>query len=113
MHSIGHSRRQLDLTSAAAATAGGQTAAGAGKERGFVEAMPAVPHTLVRRLPETGARALHVGAYAERIRGWPAGGDDGAALLARLLDWATQPRYTPYAIRRSLFLHWRICCSHS
>eukprot|EP01050_Picozoa_sp_SAG11_P023699 SAG11_NODE_4835_length_1750_cov_1.293761_2_plen_315_part_00 len=93
MHSIGHSRRQLNV-------AGGdsQCDPDAGvKERSFVD-MPAVPHTLVRTIPDVrgGAKALHIGAYAEYVIGMPR--EEGEALLAELLDWATQPRFT-YAHR--------------
>jgi hypothetical protein len=60
---------------------GGRAAGTGAAERGFVE-MPAVPHALVRTLADTGARALHVGAYAERIVGARAP-DEGASAVAQ------------------------------
>jgi alpha-ketoglutarate-dependent taurine dioxygenase len=38
-----------------------------------------------------GRRSLLIGATAEGIEGWPP--DEGRALLDRLLDWVTQPRF--------------------
>ena len=78
-YSLAHSRRHLQptVTQAAADT----------KEIGFIQAK-AVRHPLVRTHRLSGARALHVGGYAERIVGM--GEEEGQALLAELLDHATQ-----------------------
>jgi len=78
-YSLAHSRRHLPptVTQAAADT----------KEIGFIQAK-AVRHPLVRTHRLSGARALHVGGYAERIVGM--GEEEGQALLAELLDHATQ-----------------------
>jgi len=52
---------------------------------------PPVQHALVRTIPETGEKALHVGSYASKIIGWPL--EKGRALLEELLDWSTQPQF--------------------
>ncbi|MSO93425.1 MAG: TauD/TfdA family dioxygenase [Rhodospirillales bacterium] len=54
---------------------------------------PDVTHPLVRTHPETGRRALYIGAWEERVRveGLPAA--EGEALGKELYDWAIQPRF--------------------
>ena len=57
---------------------------------------PPVEHPLVRRDPDTGRRALYIGAHAAGIVAVPE--DEGKALLAELLAHATQPQFV-YAHR--------------
>lgn len=54
---------------------------------------PDVTHPIVRTHPETGRRALYIGAWEERVRieGLPA--DEGEALGKELYAWAIQPRF--------------------
>ena len=49
---------------------------------------PPVAQAMVRSNPRNGRKALFVGAHASHIRGMPE--DEGRALLAELLDFATQ-----------------------
>ncbi len=53
--------------------------------------LPPVQQVVVRSHPETGRKALFIGAHASHIVGWPI--DEGRALLAELLEGATQPRF--------------------
>lgn len=55
-------------------------------------ALPPVRHPLARPHPETGRKAIYAGSHAERIEGmdW----DEGRALIDRLNEHATQPRFT-------------------
>ena len=62
----------------------------------YANELPPVDHPLVRTHPDTGAKALYLGNHALRIAGMDEA--EGAALLAALLDHATQPRFT-YAHR--------------
>jgi len=57
----------------------------------FDASRAAVDHPLVRTHPDTGAKALYIGNHATHIAGMPAAA--GEALLARLLDHATQRRF--------------------
>src|SRR5713226_9150467 len=49
---------------------------------------PAVDHPLVRTHPDTGGKSLYIGNHSSHILGLPAA--DGAALLAELLEHATE-----------------------
>jgi len=49
---------------------------------------PPVPQALIRKNPVNGRRALFVGSHASHIRDMPE--DEGRALLAELLEFATQ-----------------------
>jgi alpha-ketoglutarate-dependent taurine dioxygenase len=53
---------------------------------------PPVPHPLVRTHPDTGRKSLFVGMYSAGIVQRP--GAEGLALIARLLEHATQPQFT-------------------
>ena len=57
----------------------------------FRKAAPPVRHSLIRTLPETGEKMLHVGAYASHILSWPV--EQGRALLKELLEWSTRPQF--------------------
>jgi alpha-ketoglutarate-dependent taurine dioxygenase len=57
-----------------------------------------VGHPLVRTHPETGRKSLYLGNHATRVVGVPPA--EGAALLAKLLDYATRREFV-YAH------HWR------
>ena len=57
---------------------------------------PPVDHPLVRTHPDTGDKALYLGNHASHIRDLPEA--EGAALLAELLEHATQRRFV-YAHR--------------
>jgi alpha-ketoglutarate-dependent taurine dioxygenase len=60
---------------------------------------PTVDHPLVRTHPNTGHKALYLGNHSSHIRGLPAA--EGAALLAELLEHATQ--------RHFVYVHrWRV-----
>ncbi len=61
------------------------------KERAAWERIPTRVHPLVWRRRD-GRTSMLVGSTATEIVGWPR--DRGRALLDRLLDWATQPRFT-------------------
>jgi alpha-ketoglutarate-dependent 2,4-dichlorophenoxyacetate dioxygenase len=52
---------------------------------------PPVPQAVIRANPVNGRKALYVGAHASHIRGMPE--DEGRALLAELLEFATQPDF--------------------
>ena len=54
-------------------------------------AHPAVQQVLVRVHPVTGRRSLYLASHASHIIGWPQ--DEGRALLAKLIEHATQPKY--------------------
>ena len=62
----------------------------------FDGARPAVDHPLVRTHPDTGRQSLYIGNHSTHIIGMPQA--EGAALLAELLQHATQPRFV-YAHR--------------
>ena len=65
----------------------------------FDNTRPAVDHPLVRTHPDTGAKALYLGNHSTHIIGMPE--REGAALLAELLQHATQ--------RQFVYVHrWRI-----
>jgi alpha-ketoglutarate-dependent taurine dioxygenase len=65
----------------------------------FDDTRPAVDHPLVRTHPDTGAKALYLGNHSTHIIGMPE--REGRALLAELLQHATQ--------RRFVYVHrWRI-----
>jgi taurine dioxygenase len=65
----------------------------------FDASRPAVDHPLVRTHPDTGVKSLYIGNHSTHIIGMPQA--EGAALLAELLQHATQPRIV-YAHR------WRV-----
>ena len=52
---------------------------------------PAARHELVRRHPGSGRNALYIASYASHIVGMPV--EDGQALLAELIEFATQPQF--------------------
>jgi alpha-ketoglutarate-dependent 2,4-dichlorophenoxyacetate dioxygenase len=52
---------------------------------------PPARHPLVRRHPGSGRQALYIASHASHIIGMPV--DEGAALLAELIAFATQPRF--------------------
>lgn len=96
-HSMAHSRAQIapDLMTEA-----------------FSREAPPVRHDLIRIVPETGEKMLHVGSYASHIIGWPV--EKGRALLLELLEWATQPRYVvSHSWRADDLVMWdNRCCLH-
>ncbi len=61
------------------------------KERAAWDKVPSREHPLVWTRG-SGRRSLLIGATAGEVAGRPA--EEGRALLDRLLDWATQPRFT-------------------
>jgi alpha-ketoglutarate-dependent taurine dioxygenase len=61
------------------------------KERAAWERIPTRVHPLVWKRRD-GRTSMLVGSTATEVVGWPR--DRGRALLDRLLDWATQPRFT-------------------
>jgi alpha-ketoglutarate-dependent 2,4-dichlorophenoxyacetate dioxygenase len=75
-HSIWHSRAKL----------GGYTPT----EQERKDRPPAL-HPLVRRHPGSGRKALYIASHASHILGMPV--DEGRALLAELLEFATQARF--------------------
>ncbi|MCG8547781.1 MAG: TauD/TfdA family dioxygenase, partial [Alphaproteobacteria bacterium] len=52
---------------------------------------PPVTHPIVRTHPDTGRKLLYIGIHTSHIEGMPEG--EGRALLYRLLDFASQPRF--------------------
>jgi len=52
---------------------------------------PPARHPLVRRHPGSGRNALYIASHASHIIGMPVA--EGAALLAELIEFATQPRF--------------------
>lgn len=57
------------------------------------QAKPPVTHPLVRTHPVLGRKSLYLSpAHSTGLSGLP--GDEGAALLAELLDWAERPEFT-------------------
>lgn len=54
-------------------------------------AVPPVRQRLVRLHPESGEKALFIASHASHIDGWPEAA--GRALLAELMDFATQPHF--------------------
>ncbi len=52
---------------------------------------PPARHKLVRRHPGSGRNALYVASYASHIIGMPV--EEGQALLAELIEFATQPQF--------------------
>ena len=52
---------------------------------------PPARHKLVRRLPGSRRDALYIASYASHIVGMPA--EEGQALLAELIEFATQPQF--------------------
>jgi alpha-ketoglutarate-dependent 2,4-dichlorophenoxyacetate dioxygenase len=54
-------------------------------------AMPAVPHPVVRIVPESGRRALYIGNHATHIVGWPRA--EGERFLDQLNAFAAQPGF--------------------
>ena len=57
----------------------------------FEDNRPGAHHSLVRTHPDTGRKSLYIGNHSTGIVGMPDG--EGRALLAELLDHATQPRF--------------------
>ena len=78
----------------------------------FLEDTPPAAHPLVRTIPETGEKVLLVGSYATHVVGWPL--EKGRALLAELLEWATQPRFVyRHVWRRHDLVMWdNVGCLH-
>jgi alpha-ketoglutarate-dependent 2,4-dichlorophenoxyacetate dioxygenase len=54
-------------------------------------AFPPVPQSLVRVHPGSGRKTLYLASHASHIIGWPV--DQGRALLERLTERSTQPRF--------------------
>jgi alpha-ketoglutarate-dependent 2,4-dichlorophenoxyacetate dioxygenase len=52
---------------------------------------PSARHKIVRRHPGSGRHALYIAAHASHILGMPI--DEGQALLAELMEFATQPQF--------------------
>ncbi len=52
---------------------------------------PSARHKLVRRHPGSGRNALYIASYASHIIGMPV--EEGQALLAELIEFATQPQF--------------------
>ena len=57
----------------------------------FDNSRPAVTHPLVRTHPDTGRKSLYIGNHSTHIPGLPEA--EGAALLAKLLEHATQSQF--------------------
>ncbi len=57
----------------------------------FDDSRPGADHPLVRTHPDTGRKSLYIGNHSTHIAGMPEA--EGRALLAELLDHATQPRF--------------------
>ena len=57
----------------------------------FDDSRPAVDHPLVRTHPDTGRKSLYIGNHSTHIVGLPEA--EGTALLAELLEHATQPQF--------------------
>lgn len=55
-------------------------------------AVPPVVHPMVRTHPATGRKSLFLGMYSESVVGIPQA--EGRALIAELIAFATQPKYT-------------------
>ncbi len=55
-------------------------------------AIPPVRHPLARVHPETGRKVIYIGSHAEKIEGM--GWEESRALIDRLNEHATQPRFT-------------------
>lgn len=55
------------------------------------QALPPVPQMLVRTIPQTGRRTLYLASHASHILGMPV--EQGRALLAELIEHATQRRF--------------------
>lgn len=53
--------------------------------------LPPVPQSLVRRHPGSRRKTLYLASHASHIIGWPT--DEGRALLTRLIEFSTQPRF--------------------
>ncbi|MCZ6626719.1 MAG: TauD/TfdA family dioxygenase, partial [SAR324 cluster bacterium] len=51
-----------------------------------------VPQAVVRTLSNSEKKTLYVGRHASHILGMPV--EEGRALLAELLEWVIQPRFT-------------------
>jgi alpha-ketoglutarate-dependent 2,4-dichlorophenoxyacetate dioxygenase len=75
-HSLWHSRAKL----------GGYVPSEAERK-----SYPSARHKVVRRHPGSGRNALYIAAHASHILGMPI--DEGQALLAELMEFATQPQF--------------------
>jgi alpha-ketoglutarate-dependent 2,4-dichlorophenoxyacetate dioxygenase len=53
--------------------------------------LPPVPQRLVDHYPDSGRSSLFLASHASHVIGWPVG--DGEALLAELIEFATQDRF--------------------
>lgn len=74
------------------------------KQRAAWAHVPSQVHPLVWTR-ENGRKSLLIGATAAEIVGWPT--DEGRALLDRLLEWSTQPRFSlRHAWRRGDLVAW-------
>jgi alpha-ketoglutarate-dependent 2,4-dichlorophenoxyacetate dioxygenase len=55
------------------------------------DALPPVPQAMIRQIPEIGKKALYLGSHAGAIVGMAE--DEARALIAELIDFATQAQY--------------------
>lgn len=78
----------------------------------FLKETPSVNQALVRRISETGKKALFIGGHAARIVNWPT--RKGQTLLQELLDWATHPQfvYQHNWCVNDLLVYDNRCCLH-
>jgi alpha-ketoglutarate-dependent 2,4-dichlorophenoxyacetate dioxygenase len=53
--------------------------------------LPPVPQRLVDHYPDSGRSSLFLASHASHVIGWPVG--EGEALLAELIEFATQDRF--------------------
>jgi len=66
---------------------------------------PPVTHPLVRTHPDTGDKALYIGTHIAHIHGLPR--DESKALVAELMDHATQPQFRyDHVWRKGDFVMW-------
>lgn len=73
-------------------------------------AMPAVPHPVVRIIPESGRHALYIGNHATHIVGWPR--EEGERFLDRLNAFAAQPEFVyTHRWRAGDFVIWDNRCT--
>ncbi|MEE3373408.1 MAG: TauD/TfdA family dioxygenase [Planctomycetota bacterium] len=78
----------------------------------FLKDTPPVSQPMLRPIPETGKRALLVGAYATHVVDQPL--PEGRALLAELLAWVTRPEFVyrhQWQIN-DLLVYDNRCCLH-
>ncbi len=74
------------------------------------QAMPPVPHPVVRVMAESGRRALYIGNHATHILGWPRA--EGELFLRQLNDFSAQPRFIySHQWRNGDFVIWDNRCT--